>query len=151
MEYPDGIHTFVNRTRDNLEVIRAIKRGESPNRKVWEFTQLINSMLGLLVFPQQEYLESIPKIPLDKLREDGWRIPKVADGFCDPEDLQQLFRKLRNSVAHFNIEFIVEDQQLSGLTIWNTDPNTGVTNWLAEISKEDLEDLTNRFVNLLLD
>ena len=37
--------------------------------KVFEITQLINSMLGLLIFPQQSFFEEIPKqIPLKNLR-----------------------------------------------------------------------------------
>lgn len=152
MEYRPGdeIREFVKRTRDNLEAIRDLKKGVSKT-EVWEFTQLINSMLGLLVFPRERYVDNIPKIPLSVLRDRGWRIPKVVEGFSDPGDLSVLFRLLRNSVAHCNIEFLTDsDRQLNGLRVYNKD-NSGKKTWLAEISKEDLEDLTNRFVSLLLD
>ena len=57
MQYQDLVRDFARRTRTNLEFIRhARNHGES----VYEVTQLVNSMLGLLVFPQQQYVDRIP-------------------------------------------------------------------------------------------
>ena len=67
---------------------------------------MINSLLGLLVFPQQRYLNSIPQLPLEELYESGWPRIKIISGASDCTDLKQLVRYLRNSIAHFNVEFI---------------------------------------------
>ena len=62
MMYEEVVLDFALRTRKNLEAIEALQRLDAG---VFEVTQQINSMLGLLVFPQQEYVESIPKTPLE--------------------------------------------------------------------------------------
>lgn len=64
MMYEEVIRDFALRTRKNLEAIETLQRLDAG---VFKVTQLINSMLGLLVFPQQEYVESIPRIPLEEL------------------------------------------------------------------------------------
>jgi hypothetical protein len=57
MDYQkEFIIDFARRTRANLEFIESAKRPD-----VFEVTQLFNSMLGLLVFPQQSYIDRIPK------------------------------------------------------------------------------------------
>ncbi len=152
MEYREGdeIREFVKRTRQNLEVIRAFERENKGS--AFEFTQLVNSMLGLLVFPQQKYVAAIPKTPLSDLRNVGWRFPTKIEGDFEPDNLHDLFCMLRNGIAHFNVKFISDsNRQLSGLQIWNQRNKKTPPNWKAEITKDDLEDLTNRFVELLLE
>ncbi len=48
MMYKEVIQDFARRTRKNLE---AIDRLHAEGRQVYEVTQLVNSTLGLLVFP----------------------------------------------------------------------------------------------------
>ena len=80
-------------------------------------------MLGLLVFPQQEYVDSIPRTPLEELRRDGWPIPRVIGQFQQVTDLNQLIRYLRNAVAHFNIEFVGDgESNIKILRVWNMAP-----------------------------
>jgi hypothetical protein len=151
MMYEDLVADFARRTRTNLEGLRTIKR-QNPNMEVYEVTQLINSMLGLLVFPQQRYIDRIPQTPLEELTADGWPIPKVTGDYPQAEDLQKLVRLLRNGISHFNIEFIPDTQgEISALSIWNTEPRPPhrVT-WKAELSIDDLERITSRFTALLL-
>src|SRR3954454_13841692 len=90
------VKDFARRTRANLEVVRAMhnKDGDS----VYDVTQLINSMLGLLVFPQQEYMNNIPRTPLSDLEEQGWPIPRVDGPYPQVSDLNQLIRMLRHGI-----------------------------------------------------
>jgi hypothetical protein len=62
MEYHNLVVDFANRTLANLDTLRNIQNqpGESD---VYEVTQMINSMLGLLVFSQQSYVNRIPQTP----------------------------------------------------------------------------------------
>lgn len=163
MMYEEVVRDFALRTRKNLEAIEAL---HDLNAEVYEVTQLINSMLGLLVFPQQEYVETIPKTPLDQLRQDGWPIPRVTGGFQQVTDLNQLIRYLRNAVAHFNIEFIGDgESNIKVLRVWNMAPVRNEKNqlrrdadgkiieeknWEAELTVQQLCNIAIQFIDLLL-
>ena len=153
MEYKNVIEDFVARTRHNLHYIRETARAQSDDgdsgATVYEFTQLVNSMLGLLVFPQERFFDSIPTTPLRELEEAGWPSIRVSDGFPDTVDnLKDLMRYLRNAVAHFNMQFLTRSSQLSGVRVWNT--RRGKRTWQADLSIEDLEQITERFIDLVL-
>src|SRR5262249_24291205 len=79
VEYKTLIHDFAVRTRANLTRIyelAALENGKEPeSRTVFEVTQLINSMLGVLVFPKEAY-KDIPNTPISDL-EKG-RYPRIA-------------------------------------------------------------------------
>jgi hypothetical protein len=68
MMYEEAIRDFARRTRKNLAVIDQL---HAEGHEVYEVTQLVNSTLGLLVFPQQEYVAQIPSTPLAELERDG--------------------------------------------------------------------------------
>lgn len=61
MMYEEVIHDFAQRTRKNLKVIESLQEA---GLEVFEVTQLVNSCLGLLVFPQQNFVKKIPHTPL---------------------------------------------------------------------------------------
>ena len=148
MMYEEVIRDFAERTRANL---RAIERLQSEGGRVYEITQLVNSTLGLLVFPQQKYVNQIPHLPLEQLEQHGWPIPKIRGDFRQVSDLNQLVRYLRNAIAHFNIQFIGDGQnQICLLRVWNTDPRSRRKTWEAELSVDDLRKISNRFIDLLL-
>lgn len=164
MMYEEVVRDFALRTRKNLEAIEALHRLDAG---VFEVTQLINSMLGLLVFPQQEYVDSIPKIPLDELQRNGWPIPRIVGSFQQVKDLNQLIRYLRNAVAHFNIQFVGDgESNIKVLRLWNMAPvckekgkwmrgKDGKVieekNWEAELTVQQLRGIATRFIDLLLD
>lgn len=156
MNYQEIIRDFAIRTRQNLEFIEMHQgRGES----VFEVTQLVNSMLGLLVFPQQRYYSRIPTTPLAELVSQGWPdikpTQRVIDSefFRDCRTLRDLVRYLRNAISHFNLEFIPDhtDGSVRGLRLWNIDtknPQHPIT-WETELSITDLRLISLRFIELL--
>lgn len=164
MNYTDVIRDFALRTRRNLEAIDA---HDASHGETFEVTQLINSMLGLLVFPQQKYVDSIPKTTLAELGRTGWPIPKVRGEFEQVKDLNQLIRYLRNAVAHFNIKFIDDgNNNIAVLRVWNMAPVKGrdgkfcrdddgkiiaQKNWEAELGVNELRGIADRFIDLLLE
>ena len=151
MNYQNLVRDFAHRTRDNLEVLRNLQKIK-PDVEVYEVTQLINSMLGLLVFPQQRYFDHIPKTPLGELASQGWPIPKVEGNYPQVKDLLELFRYLRNSITHCNLEFLSDErEQISGLCVWNTNPRNGRTTWKARLTIEDIEKITGKLIHLLLE
>lgn len=152
MDYDNVVHDFAQRTRENLRFVReAAQRIESEPHapQVYEVTQLINSMLGLLVFPQQAFIDAIPETPLNELIAQGWPQIRTTGGFEDIQHLKQLVRLLRNAIAHFNIEFLAPSGRLTGVRVWNRNKRNETT-WQAELSLNDLERITERFTEMLL-
>ena len=158
MEYQEIVRDFADRTKKNLNLLREIQ-ANSPDREIFEVTQLVNSMLGLLVFPQQSYVKSIPEVPLSQLREKGWPVPRIVGEYPQVKDLNQLVRYLRNAIAHFNVRFLVDDQrQINGLQVWNVrerwlkgGKRKEEITWKAELSLAEIETITYRFIDLMLE
>ena len=132
MNYESVIRDFAERTRKNL---RAIEDLQAKGGEAYEVTQLVNSMLGLLVFPRERFLDKIPQTSLSDLEADGWPVPKVVGDFPQARDLRELIRYLRNAIAHFNIEFIGE--KIQSVRVWNTTKDKRTT-WKAEIGLKEL-------------
>ena len=147
MIYEDLVSDFADRTRRNLEVIDGLT--DDPESDVFEVTQLINSMLGLLVFPREKFLDRIPEIPLAELKERGWPHITTRPPFKPPRTLRKLVRYLRNSIAHFNIKFRSEKGEISGITVWNMKGRK--KDWEANLNLEELREFTLKFVELLRD
>ena len=145
MEYTDLVKDFVSRTRANLEFIR----NQDKSSDVYEVTQLINSMLGLLVFPQQKYINEIPETPLQELEKEGWPMPKMVGKFPPAPNLRQLIRYLRNAISHFNMRFLSDSNgEISGIKMWNE--NRGKITWKAELTLEEREGITTKFISIIL-
>lgn len=147
MQYEEVVRDFAARTKENLRVIEEL---HDQGKNVFEVTQLINSMVGLLVFPQQEYIDSIPSTPIDDLLREGWPIPRVRGKFEQVTDLNCLVRYLRNAIAHFHIEFIGDSERsIKVLRVWNI-TKSGSRNWDAELTVDELRCITTKFIDLLL-
>jgi len=149
MMYEDVVADFARRTRLNL---RALKSRQEEGHEVFETTQLINSMLGLLVFPREEFVGRIPELPLGDLKTRGWPVPKVRPGFAQARNLNELVRYLRNAISHFNIEFIGDGQnEIRIVRVWNSPPGSNTRTWEADLSLEDLRGIAEQFSALLLE
>lgn len=147
MEYKNIVQDFAIRTRKNLELLRAYQK-EHPEEEVYEVTQLINSMLGLLVFPKESFFNRIPPIPISTLFDQGWPVPKVVGDYSQAKDFKEIIRYLRNAIAHKNLEFKSNEHgHIEGLYVWNK-VGDQIT-WKAELSLEDIEGITNRLIEIL--
>lgn len=147
MEYKELIRDFAIRTRKNLSIIEKLK--DDPEFEAFEVTQLVNSTLGLLVFPHEKYMGKIPDIPLTELENQGWPTIKITKSGKPCKTLDQLVKNLRNSIAHCNVEFTDRGGQINGLKIWNESRGRRV--WEAELYIEDLRRITECFINLILE
>lgn len=149
MEYKDLVKDFSARTNKNLEFIEKLKTDDSA-AEVYETTQLINSLLGLIILPKEEQFSKIPTTPLTYLINQGWAIPGIIANHPKSPDLRSLIRYLRNAVAHFNIEFIADNNSgtIIGLKLWN-EPSPGNRDWEVDLLLIELRDITRRFSTLL--
>jgi hypothetical protein len=147
MMYEDVVADFAWRTQQNLHALEEAQRNGA---RVFETTLLINSMLGLLVFPREEFIERIPKTPLSALQVEGWPLPKVRHGFTQASDLAELVRYLRNAISHFNLEFLSDSEnQICGVRVWNM--RGGVKTWESDLKLSDLRGIAERFTQLLVE
>lgn len=144
------IRDFAQRTLKNLDAIEAALKND-PTAEVYEVTQLINSLLGLIVFPKERYVDAIPRIPIEELRKDGWLIPQMKSTSPNiAADLHDLVRCLRNGISHCNLEFTSDGHQLTGLHIWNYPRNSRTPNWDARLGLYELRQFARKFIDLLL-
>jgi hypothetical protein len=146
--YEEILKEFASSTRANFKVIESLKK--RGNNDVCKTTQLINSCLGLLILPQQEFYDKIPTTPLNELKENDWPIPKAVNGTPQAGNLSQLFSFLRNAISHSHIKFITDNNnQVKMLNVWNENLQKQKT-WDANLSIEDLFKLLNKFSELII-
>ncbi|MDC7713044.1 HEPN family nuclease [Vogesella sp. LYT5W] len=138
---------FAHRTRKNLEHIEhAYKNGHD----VHVVTQLVLSLLGLIVYPNERKLvERVNTLTLSELKDQGWPSWKIELG--SPETLNQLIKMLRNAVAHGRIHFSSDDRVLDHVSIQfeDYDPRSKIVTWRATITSNDLEKFCQNFIKLI--
>jgi len=141
------VRHFAHRTRKNLRTIEALSKRAPDDH--FEVTQLVNSAIGLLMFPQQEFFESIPQMGIEELKKNGWPIPQFEHGGERTQDLRSLTKNMRNSFAHFNIDFKSEGGRIAGIYLWNRPDERKSPNWVCYISIQDLGLLFDKFAMLV--
>ena len=139
---------FAQRTRKNLKFIRDTLKA---NEDVHLITDLMNSLLGLVIVPRARYDgEELWNVTLKELEEQGWpqwnpvlnEQGKPGKSWANTTTLQHLVAHLRNAAAHGHFEFAgkPDSRKLSEVTLVVRDaPGPGNTfKWEAEIGLEDL-------------
>jgi HEPN pEK499 p136 len=141
-------------------------------------TQLVCSMLGLVVFPhenceqnrgdEQQFAKSIEETftesPLNKLEQNGWphwvftldeppKKLKDKSQYQKTATLKQLVKHLRNAVSHYRIGFSSDSSDLSQVNITFEDkPNdkNESINWRTEVCALDLLTFCNKLAEFVL-
>lgn len=128
MEYKELVKDFVNRTNKNLEFIekrKFIEKSQETEGKVYEFTQLVNSLFGLIIIPSELKHDKIKdnndnlidaKI-LTQLQENI-----IGDDYNNME-FKEILRRIRNALAHGNFEIKANDGKIIGIEF--TDKHNG--------------------------
>ncbi len=140
---------FAARTLKNLQALEAAhERGES----VHLVTQMVNSLLGLIVFPlEKRFVRFLLKQQLDDLVARGW--PSWAFSLDRSDTLGDLVYHLRNAVAHGRITFSSDSRNPSevALEVADARPKTQEIYWRASIGATDLRHFCVRYAKLLED
>ncbi|MBR1236482.1 HEPN family nuclease [Bradyrhizobium sp. AUGA SZCCT0182] len=145
--YEVTVRHFARRTRKNLNTIDELSKVNP--KKYFEVTQLVNSAIGLLMFPQQEFFDAIPKTSIAELKKQGWPIPLFEHGAEKTQNLRDLARNMRNSFAHFNVDFKPEKGSIAGIYLWNRPQEKQPPNWICYLSIQDLREIFERFAKLV--
>lgn len=136
---------FIARTEKNLRAIESLKGQDA---EVYEVTQLINSLLGLLVYPRERIIDYIPNITRQTMEKENWSLPneKVSKVL----DLRMLVIKMRNAVSHFNFVFLYDDDEISGIRFSNyarDDKKRSNPIWIGEYQMESLKSFIFMLLN----
>jgi hypothetical protein len=156
--------TIACRTKKNLEYIYR-KRAEGED--VEEFTQLLNSMLSMVICLREDYYKGshITWQELERrglLRENtrlqsitGKKATRPSPKLQQVNSFSQLIGKLRNAFAHNCFKLIVNGhtRQITGITVWNVpsgqDNIPSNREWEADILETDLKELAYLFVGYI--
>ena len=137
---------IARRTERNLRYIKSEFDRLGEDSSVHVVTQLVNSLLGLVILPREQYLELRYKsAKLSELTSQGWPKWKITKGKANT--LAQLTRHVRNAAAHGRITFSSDSRYLNEVLITVEDSaDEGKTiNWRAEIRGDHLYEFCTRF------
>src|SRR5262245_28195678 len=115
-------------------------------------TQLVSSLLGLIVFPHERHFdESLKELRLDALVKKGWPRWQIRKGTC--ETLGTLVLRLRNAVAHGRITFSSDSRDIRKVVMEVEDWHTHAlkSHWRARIGAADLREFFLRYYALIQD
>jgi hypothetical protein len=140
---------FAERTRRNLDFIRSAY--EQGNRDVHLVTQAVVSLLGIVVFPYEQYFKMVSlNHKLSDLEAAGW--PHWSQTGWQATDLRHLLRRIRNATAHSGITFSSDSAQAVEVRIafdcYFEEENR---DWQGEIAADKLLEFCERFLRYVDD
>ncbi len=152
--------TIARRTRKNLDFIYAAK---AQGADVEEVTQLLNSMLGMLISLREEYFRG-KSVTWDNVRHHNLQTVHIsaqkrnddADTWesYDPS-FSQLITCLRHAFAHNCFSLVGNESQprgkreIVGLEVWNTPKGGKYHTWKANLTIDDLKAIAYLFIDYL--
>lgn len=147
----DTFKDFAERTLANLDYILEARKQSAT---VYETTQLVNSMLGLITFPKER--NRVPATKLEELDHKIW--PKaeelkgrgIGDKGKPKNTLRQVVTGMRNAVSHALIEFTTATKggrtEITGVRFRNDKYP-----WELDITIANLEKFIRALSKVLLD
>ena len=131
-DYEHFVNDFISRTRVNLRTIDEIAKSENES-EVYEITQLINSLFGLLIVPFERYKE----VEEEELKnKNGYKelvlsignVKRLYTNYKDDRDnlgnfkVSSFIKHLRNALAHLGndrVLFLDKNQKLAGMLFYD--------------------------------
>jgi hypothetical protein len=139
---------FARYTRSNLLCIESAKKAGSPN--VHQVTQLMLSLLGLIVFPwATHFKKSVEALSVESV--SGGEHWQMNSG--ERETLEKFGGHLRNAVAHRRVRFSSDSGDFDKVNITFEDkpqrPKDAQINWCTTISAKHLRTFCLDLIQLL--
>jgi hypothetical protein len=113
----ERLRDFAQRTHANLGFIDRYVAQHQPTDEVYEVTQLLNSLLWLVVVAD-EWLVLHELVPIDALYREGLTTLRLT-GDEIPTDIASLTHFLRNAVSHVNVEVVSDLGRITEVRLWN--------------------------------
>jgi len=140
---------FAQLTLANLRFLEGALKA-NPHEDVHLVTQIVNSLLGLVVFlKEKNFVTAIEKLPLRQLANDGW--PQVAITKGQSDTLGDLVRHIRKAAAHGRLRFSSDLRDPNAVILYIEDrrPNDVVPNWCAEMTAKQMHDFCVKLIDRL--
>lgn len=147
---------IARRSRKNLDFIHAQKeRGAD----VEEFTQLLNSMLGMLICLREEYFKGdevtwadVRQYGLQPIHIEGDAPTTAYPELQHSKTFSKLISKLRHAFAHNCFELV--GNPITAVKVWNMPPNDKSNKpsnriWQAKLSEQQLRQIADLFIDFL--
>src|SRR5438270_9875384 len=132
---------LAKRAQANLEFVEQYVDSHPDTTKAFEVTQLLASLLWLIVAVDQ-YLEPSHETT-DGLREKGWPTLRFEGPTPPQKTVGALTHFLRNAIAHVNVELIGDGHRITRVRLWNIEGGkaSGLHTADLELSVADLRRL----------
>ena len=99
------VREYIDRTKWNYDLMKNLNGS-------FEVTELINSMVGLLIIPKEQYLSQVTNNLIDQGLLNKMIQCIRKDDYSD-STLKGIVKHMRNAVAHGRIEFCAEKPPLN--------------------------------------
>jgi hypothetical protein len=160
------LSTLATRILANLDLIDGqapTADSVDPDRPPFSDTQLLISLLGVLVFPHERTPNALGHLlsnygSLDHVVAIKYPTgdancveiigPDGARENIDPKSIRDLPRILRNSIAHFNVRPIDKNGRFGGIRVWNEDDEGRIT-LVADLDFDELRPLARHILTTL--
>jgi hypothetical protein len=146
------VRDFAARTLHNLRFIdehyRLFREGKH-DTEVYEVTQLINSMLGLLVFPKETFWNHLKPMKFEEIPNCPFKKHENAP------NLRELIRLMRNSFSHFNLEIKAQEDKpdedyIYAIEMYNINKQEKET-WRDRVTVFELQEFIEWFIAGVID
>ncbi|MFK5981520.1 MAG: HEPN family nuclease [Flavobacteriaceae bacterium] len=134
--YKNIEHDFIERTMNLISQYESLLH-RFPFEEQYNYTLLINCLLGIIVLPKERVFSHIPNPRLTNAlkRKMGLDASKINPNYTN---LRDLIIGLRNSIAHFNFEIISQtDDFLVDNIVFNKSIEDGGTE-IASFKSDEL-------------
>lgn len=151
--FDESYLSFARRTKSNLDFIQ--QASGDPKLQVYEVTQLVNSLLGLLLFPRTYTLGYFRSYKLNQLDPHCW--PDLTNQSNARDKLpiitlEQVLREMRNAVAHNDLSFIPDRNNDIQRIVFQNENSKGFDNpyreWSLQLTLPELRLLLNSLLSL---
>ena len=160
MEYANGDKGFINEFFERtLKIINQYDEiGFSPKDN-YNATLLCNCLMGILVYPEQEYYKEIDETFLSDATKQTLDNSVKKSGVkkrADENELQYIFRRMRNAVSHRHVKFpksnIKNDNAIKSICLYDDEKYDKKQNledyeFKIEIQVADLKEILIEFCN----
>jgi len=151
--YDESYLSFARRTKRNLDFIQ--QASGDPKLQVFEVTQLVNSLLGLLLFPRSHTWGYLRSYKLDQLDPQDWPNLTNQSTVHDKllvDNLEQVLQEMRNAVAHNDLSFIPDRNNDIERIVFRNENSKGFDypyrEWSLELTLPELRLLLNSLLSL---
>lgn len=152
--YKKQEHDFIDRTRKIILQYNDYIKNKDKSEK-YEITLMINSFVGLLILPHEEWFNQLPNdlISLSDWGIDVTHINKIKNKYDDKKSVKAVVNHLRNSVSHYNfIAFENINEEISYIQFKDyTDKSKTIETFDAKIPVENIIKFLDRFSQVMID